>query len=49
MGTPAGRPVRIAIRDSPCDSPAVSNLNMGNHYGSNNLELHRTNPVEFDS
>src|SRR5262245_6163096 len=28
MGMPAGSPVRVATRHSPCDSPAVSNRNI---------------------
>jgi len=41
MGTPAGKPVNVATRHSPCDSPAVSNLSMrnGNFYGTNNRRL----------
>ena len=27
-GMPAGKPVRVATRHSPCDSPAVSNRNI---------------------
>src|SRR5579884_3349555 len=29
MGMPAGRPVRVASRHSPCDSPAVSKRSIG--------------------
>src|SRR5438874_32974 len=28
IGTPAGSPVNVATRHSPCDSPAVSNRSM---------------------
>src|SRR5881397_3209047 len=35
IGIPAGRPVRVATRHSPCDSPAVSNRNiLQSFYGS---------------
>ena len=35
MGTPAGSPVKVATRHSPCDSPAVSNRNISqSFYGS---------------
>ncbi len=38
MGTPAGKPVRIATRHSPCDSPAVSNRSIYKEVTSYRIE-----------